>query len=344
MKRLLAFLVLAVHVACGGQRLEAPPLAPGSQQPLSLKLGAASAGGLRAPAGAATYVYVTVLGAGEQPVTFEGLGLPPFAHLSQEGLLTLEPSATTVGEFDFTLRARQGTESASLGVHLVVEAAAPTERPNTAPQQLTPQLVDTRGTPLGMGMDWDCMGEPHLQVTTRDFERDDIRLEITATPQSPNPEPALTYWTSPRTPAGYDGTYVDFGRKEATLTGLRPGVSYAIAFRAVDALGATNGWMSLPSITCFPFGINLESNNPRTHFTRVLRLPAGQFQAVPLEVEGVFSEPVLLTAENLPPYATLSGTTLSFDTPSAAGTGTAITLLARSGGLSSKATLLIDIY
>jgi hypothetical protein len=282
-------IAFAVVMACGRGGQDAPA----GQAPFALAI----LDGREVPirSGEQTLLLLTVVGALADEVTYTADGLPPWATLEGD-LITFAPGRSDTGAFDVTVTATAGAASDSKRLHLLVSA-----------KNRAPFIVDTFLTDPANHLDVyrqppSCMLDPVLHAYVRDLDGDRSRLEIEAVTAG-TPFTGIATHTADQGPQG-DGMSTDY---VVPITGLAPGQPYAIAYRAVDALGAASLWTPFTaSLTCVPIGITAPWR---------VQVYSNEVRTVEIDVYGVDAVPWTLTASGLPSFATLSGRTLTVAAP-----------------------------
>jgi len=251
----------------------------------SLQSGSSDSAVVKMQTGEIRSIVFALVGSVPGGVTFSAAALPSFATL-QGPLLTLSPARADAGEYDVTVIASAGQESASASVHLVVS------RTNTAPRLSgwSPPgwtwMRDDRGLHDGTicpGPYCTAYGTPSLAISACDDDGDAVNFEVEVVPRGQPFTGNATYSArSPRSAApgaGQTSPTPNCGGVTVALTGLSSEQWYQFAVRISDEFGATptftagtgdaHGWMHAPSDWYFEQG-------PCTATTCAC-LPAGSF-------------------------------------------------------------------
>jgi hypothetical protein len=242
-----AAVLLSCVAGCGGTSEEVtPPDAPQTEA-FSILVGEEPIA-LEAPT--TILVQIVVIGARDQPVSLSSPHLPAFVELSGS-VLRLSPGYGDAGEHAIPLKATAGdkTTSATLRLHIT--------RKNTPPMWLpSPRLwVDHEWKYL---FEFPTVtGTPLLQAFVCDKEGDDITLEAEVVPKGQPSPHAVTYVRTvsfkevPPLPYYPNESCAEF---QFQLTGLSPSVTYRVALRTHDSLGAVDsyGWVDFGGFTLQP--------------------------------------------------------------------------------------------
>lgn len=242
-------------------------------------------------AGSITVAYLLAVGA-DGDVVFTADGLPDFATL-EGNKLTLAPQRTDAGRYEVSITATAGTESDTKMLAVLV---AP---PNAAPVLGGLWVVDYASGGYPSGTWGACFLDPFGDGAIDDADGDEVKFEAEVVPTG---VPATGVAT-------HSSAFGPTGQRRVDLTGFAPDVPYDLYFRAVDSMGAASAWVRpndpTEPLACIPVAIE--------RFT--VTVWSERDEVVTINLLGVGDAPYVLTATNLPPFATLDGNVLTFDTP-----------------------------
>jgi hypothetical protein len=319
MSRILSAAFCAGLVACGSPQ-------SGEKTASSFAVSLPVNHRIEVPARATTLVVLAVLGS-DGPVRFSLGGAPTFATLEGD-VLTLSPTVNDLGSSDVLVTATDGTHSDSKTLTIAVIGPK-----NRAPVFNGIDFIfDSVSSEVGSG--WTgCYGTPWILLYAHDDDGDAMRLEAEVVPDG------VPFSVSATHVSALQSSYQGNASLKLDLNGLVLGQPYRVAYRVVDEWGGASIWVHPwqnkgGPLVCTPFAMKVPG---MTTFV-------GAVVTSKVEVVGAPPFPVTVTAENLPPYATFDGVTLTVaPTESDRGKWADIAFVASGGGYLARQATYISI-